>query len=100
MRFQKFEEFLKEREVTELAAAPAIGIPNDKLNRTAFAQDQERVIFNNRFPDPKEGEHIIKLAGYRSVAEFLQNPDPRKWSRLKIPGQENYRDGPVDDKKM
>lgn len=97
MRFQKFQEFLKEREVDE-TVAPAIGTPNEKLNRTAFSQDRERVIFNNRFPDPKEGERIIKLAGYKSVAEFLQDPNPRKWANLKIPGQENYRDGPVDAK--
>lgn len=97
MRFQKFNEFLKEREVAEVAA-PAIGTPNDKLNRTAFDLDKERVIFNNRFSDPREGEKIIKIAGYRSVAEFLHDKNPRKWASLKIPGQENYRDGPVDDK--
>lgn len=99
MRFQKFNEFLKEREVAE-AAAPAIGTPNDKLNRTAFSQDRERVTFNNRFSDPKEGEKVIKIAGYDSVADFLQDKNPRKWANLKIPGQDNYRDGPVkvDDK--
>lgn len=98
MRFQKFNEFLKEREVEE-AAAPAIGTPNDKLNRSAFDMDKERITFNNRFSDPKEGERVVKLTGkYTSVADFLRDKNPRKWATLKMPGADNWRDGPVDDK--
>jgi hypothetical protein len=98
MRFRKFNEFLKEREVEE-SAAPAIGTPNDKLNRSAFDLDRERVVFNNRFSDPKEGEKVVMLTGrYKSVADFLRDKNPRKWATLKMPGADNWRDGPVDDK--
>ena len=97
MRFRKFNEFLKEREVEE-HAAPAIGTPNDKLNRTAFDMDKERITFNNRFSDPKEGEKVVRLAGYGSVTEFFRDKNPRKWATLKMPGADNWRDGPIHDK--
>ena len=87
MRFQKFNDFLKERELGESHGTHS---GNDKLNRPALDYDRKLAQFNARFNDPKEGEHIVKLAGYKSVGEFLSDPDERKWSRLKIPGQENY----------
>lgn len=77
MRFQKFNEFLHKRE---------------GVNRTAFDYDRKLAQFNSRFKDHKEGEKIVLAAGYGSISEFLRDKDERKWSRLKIPGQENYRE--------
>jgi hypothetical protein len=81
MRFRKFNDFLKEREVSE---------SNDSLNRTALDYDKKLAQFNARFDDPKQGENIVKAAGYKSVGAFIMDPDQKKWSKLRIPGQENY----------
>lgn len=83
MRFRKFQDFLKEREVAE-------SHHHAGLNRTAFDYDKRLAQFNARFSDPAEGERIVRAAGYKSVGEFVSDPDERKWSRLKMPGQENY----------
>jgi len=82
MRFRKFNDFLKEREVSESH--------NDSLNRTALDYDKKLAQFNARFSDPKQGENIVRAAGYKSVGAFVMDPDQKKWSKLRIPGQENY----------
>lgn len=81
MRFRKFDDFLKEREVSE---------SNGSLNRTALDHDKKLAQFNARFSDPQQGENIVKAAGYENVGAFIMSPNPRKWSKLRIPGQENY----------
>jgi hypothetical protein len=81
MRFRKFDDFLKEREVSE---------SNGSLNRTALDYDKKLAQFNARFSDPQQGENIVKAAGYKSVGAFVMDSDQRKWSKLRIPGQENY----------
>ena len=82
MRFRKFNEFLQEREVIESHGGA--------LNRSALDYDRKLAQFNARFDDPKQGEDIIKAAGYKSIGAFVSDPDERKWSKLKMPGQENY----------
>ena len=81
MRFQKFNDFLKERDISEV---------NASLNRTALDYDKRLAQFNGRFSDPKQGEEIVKSAGYNSIGAFLSDPNQKKWSRLRIPGQQNY----------
>lgn len=78
--FQKFSEYRKGRELAE-----AVG-----LNRPALDFDKKLAEFNSRFDNPRQGEEVVLAAGYNSVRQFLADPDPRKWGRLKIPGQENY----------
>ena len=76
-------EFLKERDQYVEA--------NDALNRPALDYaDRKLAQFNARFSDPKEGEEIVKKAGYPSVGAFVADADDRKWSKLRMPGQENY----------
>jgi len=82
MRFRKFDDFLKEREVSESYSG--------SLNRTALDYDKKLAQFNARFDDPKQGDEIVRAAGYKSVGAFVTDPDQKKWSRLKIPGQQNY----------
>lgn len=82
MHFQKFDDFLKKREVSEST--------NTSLNRTALDYDKKLTQFNARFSDPKQGLSIVNAAGYKSVGEFIMDPNQSKWSRLRIPGQKNY----------
>lgn len=81
MCFRKFDEYLKDREVSET---------NGSLNRTALDYDKKLAQFNARFDDPKQAADIVRSAGYNSVAAFVNDPNPKKWSRLRMPGQENY----------
>jgi hypothetical protein len=81
MYFQKFNDFLKKREISEA---------NGSLNRTAMDFDKKLTQFNARFNDPKQGDEVVKSAGYKSVADFVSDPNQKKWSKLRIPGQENY----------
>lgn len=82
MRFRKFNDFLKERDVSESN--------NGSLNRTALDYDKKLAQFNARFDDPQQGDNIVKAAGYKSVGAFVMDPDHKKWSKLRIPGQQNY----------
>ena len=84
MRLQKFSEFFKNRELVEFSS------PNAHLNRSALDYDRKLAQFNSRFSDPKQGVEIVQAAGYKSVGDFLNDPDERKWSKLKEPGQQNY----------
>lgn len=81
MRLRKFNDFLKERDISEI---------NRSLNRTALDYDKKLTQFNGRFNDPAQGEEIVKSAGYNSIGEFINDPDQKKWSKLRIPGQQNY----------
>lgn len=109
MRLKKFTEFLKEREVSETVHPDPSGLPRkthgpkpkfghgsahhktqDRINRHALEYEKNLAAFNGRFDNPREAENIVKMAGYGSVAEFINDPDESKWCRLKIPGQENY----------
>lgn len=83
MNFQKFSEFLKNREIDE-------SYQNKKLNRSALDYDKRLAQFNGRFKDPQEADGIIRAAGYATVGAFVNDPDERKWSKLKMPGQQNY----------
>jgi hypothetical protein len=80
MSFRKFQDFLRERDLAE----------SHGLNRSALDYDRKLTQFNSRFDDPKQGEEIIKAAGYSSIAQFLADSDDRKWSKLRMPGQKNY----------
>lgn len=75
MVFKRFREYLEEKTLDE--------------NRAAMEFDTKLRAFRNRFPNG-EGEEIIRAAGYKDVRDFLHDPDERKWSRLRIPGQGNY----------
>lgn len=59
-------------------------------NKVAHEYATKLAEFNSRFSDPALGEAIVKKAGYESVRDFLQDPDEKKWCKLRIPGQENY----------
>lgn len=80
MEFKRFADFLKEKDMVETHHA----------NREAMDYDVKMQGFINRFPDIKEGEKIVKAAGYPSIKDFLNDRNPNKWSRLRIPGQRNY----------
>ncbi len=80
MRFKPFAEFVKERAVLEAEA---------HANKEAMTYDTKIQGFHHRFPDG-DGEKIIKAAGYKDVPAFLHDTDERKWTRLQIPGQDNY----------
>ena len=84
MQLQKFSEFLKNRGLVEFSS------PNANLNRSAVSYDTKLAQFNSRFSDVKQGQEIVQAAGYKSVGDFLNDPDERKWSKLKEPGQQNY----------
>ena len=84
MRLQKFSEFFKNRELVEDSS------PNKNLNRSALDYDRKLAQFNARFSDPKKGSEIVQSAGYKTIGDFLNDRDERKWSKLREPGQENY----------
>ena len=79
MHFKKFTEFLKQREVVE-----------ENLNRSALDYDKKLAQFNSRFSDPKQAAEILSSAGYKNIRSFVSDPNENKWSKLKMPGQENY----------
>lgn len=58
-------------------------------NKKAAEYDTKLAQFNARFPDG-DGAEIVQAAGWQSIQDFVQDPDPGKWSKLRIPGQENY----------
>lgn len=81
MQFQKFEEFLKARAITEL------------VNPPAMQSDRRRLTFNNTFAnrDPKEVEAAIMSSGrWKSVIDFINDPNESKYSFLKFPGAGNW----------
>lgn len=78
MIFKKFTEYVEQK------------LLEDRLNRNALDYDKRLAQFNSRFKDPEEANAALKSAGYDSIASFVSDPDERKWSRLRIPGQENY----------
>jgi hypothetical protein len=78
-KFKKFIDFVNEKNLEESA-----------LNKAAMEYDRKVKEFSSRFQDHKEGENIVKSAGYKDVHHFLSDPDTKKWSKLKIPGQKNY----------
>lgn len=78
MNFQKFDDFLKSK-ITE------------DVNRSALDYDRKLAQFNSRFQDPKQALEVLRAAGYPNVASFLSDPNDRKWSRLKMPGANNWR---------
>lgn len=77
MKLQKFEDFLK----TRLAE-----------NQQAMELDRRRLIFNNTFKDrdSKEVEQAIMGAGWKSVQDFINDPNDSKYSKLKFPGAGNW----------
>lgn len=80
MQFQKFEEFVKTKEISE-------------ANLPAMQSDRRRLIFNNTFKDrdPKEVEQAIMNSGrWSSVQEFINDQNDSKYSKLKFPGAENW----------
>lgn len=81
MQFQKFEEFLKTKAITELT------------NPSAMKADRRRLIFNNTFGDrdPKEVEQAIMSSGkWKSVIDFINDPNDKKYSFLRFPGAGNW----------
>lgn len=81
MQFQKFEEFLKTRAISELTNPPAV------------QADRRRLVFNNTFAnrDPKEVEAAIMSSGkWNSVIDFINDPNESKYSFLKFPGAGNW----------
>jgi len=81
MRFQKFEEYIKTRTVSEFS------------NQPALQADRRRLVFNNTFKnhDPKEVEQTIIGSGrWKSVQEFINDPDESKYAKLKFPGAGNW----------
>lgn len=77
MKFPKFDDFLKTR-LSE--------------NQQAMEADRRRLIFNNTFKDrdPKEVEQAIMGAGWKSIQEFINDPNDAKYSKLKFPGAGNW----------
>lgn len=75
MKFKKFSQYIEEREVQE--------------NKIAHDFDVRIQQFRKRFPDGN-GEEVVKKAGYSSIRQFLHDPNDSKWSKLQIPGQNNY----------
>ena len=73
MQFQKFQEFLKTRDIYEW------GINNPDLE-----SGRRRLEFNRRFPDKEEGEKIVRASGWRDSNEFLNDKNERKWTKLKF----------------
>lgn len=81
MEFKRFVDFLKEKGILEMNA-----------NKEAMSFDTKIAAFRNRFqgmPHDKQLE-ILKTAGYNSIPDFLHDGDMKKWTKLRIPGQENY----------
>lgn len=81
MRFQKFEEFVKTREISESA------------NQSALQADRRRLIFNNTFKDrdPKEVEQAVMGSGrWKNIQQFINDPDDSKYAKLKFPGAGNW----------
>ena len=58
-------------------------------NKRAAQFDIKLAQFNARFPDGN-GAEIVQAGGWSNVQDFLMDPDPSKWSKLRIPGQQNY----------
>jgi hypothetical protein len=58
-------------------------------NKKAAEYDTKLAQFNARFPDGN-GAEIVQAGGWKSVQDFLTDPDPAKWNKLRIPGQKNY----------
>jgi hypothetical protein len=83
MPFEKFTEFLDKRTLKE------------ELNAAANQIDKRRQIFNNwmdaKHLNSEQVEEMLKTAGYKDIPSFIADPDDRKYAKLKIPGQENYR---------
>lgn len=86
MPIEKFKEFLDKRTLKE------------ELNKAANDIDRKRGIFNNWMDahhlDSAKVEEMLLKAGYKGdnlIVQFIANNDPKKYSSLKIPGQENYR---------
>lgn len=86
MPLEKFKEFLGKRVLKE------------ELNKAAMNMDRKRQIFNNwmgaHHLEPKAVESMLRQAGYdgdNPIVKFIADEDPKKYSKLRIPGQENYR---------
>lgn len=86
MPIEKFKEFLDKRTLKE------------ELNKAAMNVDRKRQIFNNWMDahhlDSKTVEEMLLRAGYKGdnlIVRFIADENPKKYSNLKIPGQENYR---------
>lgn len=83
MPLEKFKEFLDKRTLKE------------DLNKDAMDFDKKRQIFNNwmnaKNLEGKQVEEMLQAAGYKDIRSFIADPDDRKYVKLRIPGQENYR---------
>lgn len=86
MPLEKFKEFLGKRVLKE------------ELNKAAMNMDRKRQIFNNWMAshhlEAKDIEEMLRQAGYdgaNAIAQFIADENPKKYSLLRIPGQENYR---------
>jgi len=83
MLLEKFKEFLDKRTLKE------------ELNKTANEYDKKRQIFNNWMNahnlDSEKVEEMLKGAGYSDIRAFIADPSDKKYAKLRIPGQENYR---------
>jgi hypothetical protein len=86
MPLEKFIEFLGKRVLKE------------ELNKAAMNMDRKRQIFNNWMSahhlEAKDVESMLRQAGYEGdnpIVKFIADEDPKKYSKLRIPGQENYR---------
>lgn len=87
MPLEKFKEFLGKRVLKE------------ELNKAAMNMDRKRQIFNNWMSahnlESKDVEAMLRRAGYTKtdnpIREFIASEDPKKYSNLRIPGQDNYR---------
>lgn len=83
MSLEKFTEFLDKRTLKE------------ELNAAANQFDKKRQIFNNwmdaKHLTPEQVQQMLTAAGYKDQKEFIADPDERKYAKLRIPGQENYR---------
>jgi len=81
MKFRKFEEFLKTREISERATVNGVDV------------DRRRLTFNNTYAneDPKVVEKAILATGkWPTVQAFINDPDESKYSKVKMPGAENW----------
>lgn len=86
MPLEKFIEFLGKRVLKE------------ELNKAAMNMDRQRQIFNNWMSahhlEVKDVELTLRQAGYEGdnpIVKFIADENPKKYSKLRIPGQENYR---------
>jgi hypothetical protein len=82
MMLKKFVDFLREREFLET---------HEEHPHKWY--DSQWQLFHNRFGDDMElADKVIRRAGYRDRLEFIQDRNEQKYSKLKIPGQDNYVD--------